>query len=173
MQVIDVTYVYQQVTSVVPTLKKMREDSSSQFHLLFIETTQLGQQLHEDQFEMSTPRIVGRRLVILNHPVKRTTFESLSSVNFSFSCHFSAWGQQFSSFHCSWPPLSSPKWVCLCWEWWHSPNWACSSSWSVLGRFTTFSDVVYKAQHVGYEVEATTCSQCWHPQQVGRCFALM
>ena len=59
MQAIDVTYAYHQVTSVVSTLKKMREDSSSQFHSLFTETTQLAQQLHGDQFELSTPRIVG------------------------------------------------------------------------------------------------------------------
>ena len=62
MQAIDVTYAYQQVTSVVSTLKKMREDSSSQFHLIFTETTKLGQQLHGDQFELSTPRIVGRQV---------------------------------------------------------------------------------------------------------------
>ena len=62
MQAIDVIYAYQQVTSVVFTLKKMREDSSSQFHSLFTETTQLGQQLHGDQFELSTPRIVGRQV---------------------------------------------------------------------------------------------------------------
>ena len=59
MQAIDVTYAYQQVTSVVSTLKKMREDSSSQFHLIFTETTKLG---HGDQFELSTPRIVGRQV---------------------------------------------------------------------------------------------------------------
>ena len=57
----DVTYAYQQVTSAVSTLKKMREDSSSQFHQLFIDTTQLGQQLHGDQFELFTPRIAGRQ----------------------------------------------------------------------------------------------------------------
>ena len=62
MQAIDVTYAYQQVTSVVSILKKMREDSSSQFHSLFTATTQLGQQLHGDQFELSTPRIVGRQV---------------------------------------------------------------------------------------------------------------
>ena len=61
MQAIDVTYAYQQVSSVVSTLKEMREDSSSQFHSLFLETTQLGQQLHGDQFQLSTPRIVGRQ----------------------------------------------------------------------------------------------------------------
>ena len=62
MQAIDVTYAYQQVTSVVSTLKKMREDSSSQFRLIFTETTQLGQQLHGEQFELSTPRVVGRQV---------------------------------------------------------------------------------------------------------------
>ena len=62
MHAIDVTYAYQQVTTVVSTLKKMRENSSSQFHLLFTETTQLGQQLHGNQFELSTPRIVGRQV---------------------------------------------------------------------------------------------------------------
>ena len=61
MQAIDVTYAYKQVNSAVTTLKKMREDSSREFHQLFIETTQLGQQLHGDQFELSTPRIVGRQ----------------------------------------------------------------------------------------------------------------
>ena len=59
MQAINVTYAYHQVTSVVSTLKKMREDSSSQFHSLFTETTQLAQQLNRDQLELSTPRIVG------------------------------------------------------------------------------------------------------------------
>jgi len=62
MQAIDVTYAYQQVTSVVSTLKKIREDSSSQFHSLFTETTQLGQQLQGDHFELSTPRIVGQQV---------------------------------------------------------------------------------------------------------------
>ena len=62
MQAIGVIYAYQQVTSVVSTLKKMRDDSSSQFHSLFSETTQLGQKLHRDQFELCTPRIVGRQV---------------------------------------------------------------------------------------------------------------
>ena len=62
MQAVDVTYAYQQVTSVISTLKKMIKDSSSQFQLLFTETIKLGQQLHSDQFELSTPRIVGRQL---------------------------------------------------------------------------------------------------------------
>jgi hypothetical protein len=62
MRAIDVTYAYQQVTSVVSTLKKMREDSSNQFHSLFAETIKLGQQLHGDLFELSTPRIVGRQV---------------------------------------------------------------------------------------------------------------
>ena len=61
MQEIDVTYACQQVNSAVTTLKKMREDSSCEFHQLFIETTQLGQQLHRDEFELSTPRIVSRQ----------------------------------------------------------------------------------------------------------------
>ena len=58
MQAIDFTYAYHQVSSVVSTLKKMREESSREFHL-FTETIQLAQQLHGDQFELSTPRIVG------------------------------------------------------------------------------------------------------------------
>ena len=62
MQAIDVTYAYQQVTSVLSTVKKIREDSLSQFHSIFTETTQLGKQLHGDQFELSAPRIVGRQL---------------------------------------------------------------------------------------------------------------
>ena len=62
MQAIDVTYGYQQVSSVVSSLKKMTEYSSSQFHSLFTETTQLGQQLHGEQFVLSTPRIVGRQV---------------------------------------------------------------------------------------------------------------
>lgn len=61
MQAIDVTYAYQQVTSAVATSKKMREDSFSQFHQLFIDTTQLGQQLHGEPFELLTPRIAGRQ----------------------------------------------------------------------------------------------------------------
>ena len=59
MQAIDVTYVYQQVTSVISSLKKMREDSSNQFHSLFAETTKLGHHLHGEQFQLSTARIVG------------------------------------------------------------------------------------------------------------------
>ena len=62
MQAVNVIYAYQQVSSVVSTLKKMRDNSSSQFHLLFSETTQLGQKLHGDQFELSTSRIVGRQV---------------------------------------------------------------------------------------------------------------
>ena len=62
MQAIDVTYAYQQVTSVISTLKQMREDSESQFHSLFTETIKLGQQLHGEHFELSTPRIVGRQV---------------------------------------------------------------------------------------------------------------
>ena len=58
MRAIDVTYTYQ-VKLIVSTLKKMREDSSNQFHSLFAETIKLGQQLHGDLFELSTPRIVG------------------------------------------------------------------------------------------------------------------
>ena len=59
MQAIDVTYAYRQVTSVVSTLKQMRENASRQFHVLFTETTKLGQQLHGDHFELSNPRITG------------------------------------------------------------------------------------------------------------------
>ena len=40
----------------------MREDSPTQFHSLFAETTTLGQQLHGDHFELSTPRILGRQV---------------------------------------------------------------------------------------------------------------
>ena len=51
------------------TLKKMREDSSNQFHSLFAETFKLGQQLHRDLFELSTPRIVGRQVHQSNRAV--------------------------------------------------------------------------------------------------------
>ena len=54
IQAINVIYVYQQVTSAIFTLKKMKEDESSQFHLLFTEITKLGH-----QFGLSIPRIVG------------------------------------------------------------------------------------------------------------------
>ena len=78
---------YQQVTPVVSTLKKMRDDSSSQFHSLFSETTQLGQKLklHGDQFELSTLQGLWDDKyteAILKHQVQRTIFESTSSMNF-------------------------------------------------------------------------------------------
>ena len=47
----------------------MREDSESQFHSLFTETIKLGQQLHGEHFELSTPRIVGRQVHRSNPPV--------------------------------------------------------------------------------------------------------
>ena len=62
IRAIDVTYAYQQVTSVMSTLKKMIENSSNQFHSLFAETIKLGQELHGDLFELSTPRIMGRQV---------------------------------------------------------------------------------------------------------------
>ena len=68
MQAIDVTYAYKQVTSAVSTLKKMREDSYTQFHQLFMNTTRLGQQLHGDQFELITPRIIAGRQAHQSNP---------------------------------------------------------------------------------------------------------
>ena len=40
----------------------MREDSEGEFKKIFAKTTNLGQQLHGDHFELSTPRIVGRQM---------------------------------------------------------------------------------------------------------------
>ena len=62
MQANDVVYAYKQVCSVVSTLQGMREDSEGEFKKIFAETTKLGQQLHGDHFEFSTPRIVGRQM---------------------------------------------------------------------------------------------------------------
>ena len=62
MQANDVVYAYKQVSSVVSTLKGMREDSVSEFQKIFVETTKLGQQLHGDHFELCRPRIVGRQV---------------------------------------------------------------------------------------------------------------
>ena len=68
MQEIDVTYAYKQVTSAVSTLKQMKEDSSRQFYQLFIDTTRLSQQLHGDQFELVTPRIIAGRQAHRSNP---------------------------------------------------------------------------------------------------------
>ena len=58
---IDVVQAYTMVESVVPTLKQMRQESNSEFHKQYTETTTLGKKLHEDEFELSRPRITGRQ----------------------------------------------------------------------------------------------------------------
>ena len=119
MQAIDVTYANQQVTSVISILKKMREDSSSHFHTLFTETTQLGQQLHGDQFELSTPRTVGWQ-------VHRSNPETSSPEDYFQITLFDEFLMLFLSLRIGLLtiqliPLLSPKCVC-----------------------TTFSDAVYR-----------------------------
>ena len=164
MQAIDVTYAYQQVTSVVSILKKMREDSSSQFHSLFTETTQLGQQLHGDQFELSTPRIVGRQ-------VHRSNLETSSPEDYFritlFDEFLSHVISQLEDRFVDNPAHS----IALGLLYLLPSKCVCVESDCILPTELAQAADLYKEDlphsvmlsteyNVGYKVEATTCSQC-------------
>ena len=57
LQAIDVIYAYREVSSIISTLKSMRDQSSRQFNKIFVETTNLGKDLHGDDFVLCLPRI--------------------------------------------------------------------------------------------------------------------
>ena len=68
MQPIDVVYAYKMVSSVVSTLKALRRDSPAEFKKMFTEATNLGQQLHGEEFVLSKPRLAGRQTHRSNPP---------------------------------------------------------------------------------------------------------
>ena len=59
MEALDVLYAYKEVRTVVSTLKSMRSDSERVFKRIYAETTKLGKDLHDDDFELKQPRICG------------------------------------------------------------------------------------------------------------------
>jgi len=61
MEDIDVLYAYEEVRTVVSTLKSMRSDSEKVFKRIYAATTKLGKDLHGDDFELKPPRISGRQ----------------------------------------------------------------------------------------------------------------
>ena len=63
MQTTDVVYAYKQVKAALSSLKKMRESSAKDFSKVFTETLKFGQELHREDFELTTPRIMRRQAV--------------------------------------------------------------------------------------------------------------
>ena len=62
MQAIDVIYAYKQVQTVLSSLKMMRERSTEEFTKIFTETLTLGQEVHGEDFELTTPRTVRQQV---------------------------------------------------------------------------------------------------------------
>ena len=56
------------VKRVVSTLKAMRRNSATEFKKEFAETTKIGKQLHEDDFQLTMPRLSGCQLHRSNPP---------------------------------------------------------------------------------------------------------
>ena len=56
----DVVKAYKMVSSVTSTLRKMRTESETEFHKVFVEARSLGKKLHGDEFELEKPRITSR-----------------------------------------------------------------------------------------------------------------
>ena len=62
MQAGDVFYAYNEVTSIVDSLKGMRSRSQREFRRIFIEAAKLGKGLHGEDFELRMPRINRRQV---------------------------------------------------------------------------------------------------------------
>ena len=69
METIDAAYGYNQVRSVLSTLKDMKKESTEGFKRVFANTTKLGKDLHGEQFELKKTRVVGRQDHRSNHDV--------------------------------------------------------------------------------------------------------
>ena len=67
-QAIDVIHAYKQVQSVLSSLKLMREGSTEEFSRIFVETLKLGQELHGEGFELTTPRTAKQQVHRSNPP---------------------------------------------------------------------------------------------------------
>lgn len=68
MKAVDVVQAYRMVKKVVSTLKSMRHNSTTEFRKQFTEATKIGQQLHGNQFQLTTPRLSGRQIHRNNPP---------------------------------------------------------------------------------------------------------
>ena len=68
MQAVDVVYAYKMVNSVVSAFKALRNDSTHEFKKQFTEATELGKQLHGDDFILSKPRLTGHQAHQSNPP---------------------------------------------------------------------------------------------------------
>lgn len=61
MQAVDVLCAYDQISFVVTSLQKMREDSETEFEKIYDNTMKMGKMLHGGQFEIEKPRTTGRQ----------------------------------------------------------------------------------------------------------------
>ena len=68
MKAVDVVYAYKIVKGVVSTLKSMRRRSTTEFTKQFSEASKLGQLLHGNEFQLTTPRLSGRQAHRSNPP---------------------------------------------------------------------------------------------------------
>ena len=59
MKAVDVVYAYKIVKGVVSTLKSIRRRSTTEFTKQFSEASKLGQLLHGNEFQLTTPRLCG------------------------------------------------------------------------------------------------------------------
>ena len=68
MKAVDVVYAYNIVKKVMSTLKAMRCNSATELKKQFAEATKIGKQLHGDDFQLTMPRLSGRKLHRSNPP---------------------------------------------------------------------------------------------------------
>ena len=61
MQAVDVLCAYDQISFVVTSLQKMREDSETEFEKIYDNTMKMGKMLHGGQFEIENPRTTRRQ----------------------------------------------------------------------------------------------------------------
>ena len=74
MKAVDVVYAYKIVKGVVSTLKSMRRRSTTEFTKLFSEASKLSQLPHENEFQLTTPRLSGCQ-AHRNNPLSTTLEE--------------------------------------------------------------------------------------------------
>ena len=61
MQALDVLCAYDQISSVVTVLQKIREESETEFEKIYDNTTKMGKMLYGGQFEIEKPRTTGHQ----------------------------------------------------------------------------------------------------------------
>ena len=58
-------HAYEEVVSVLFTLKSMRERSEQEFNKIYAEANKLGKELHGEDFELSQPELSGTKYTVI------------------------------------------------------------------------------------------------------------